>query len=173
MHGPIGKCPCFCGDRRGVKPFRAISFTFTRACWKGPRTWLKNWVEAHVSTNNSVAFLRTNPNLDQIWKVTIPPIPQQVIGNQRIRRQKERAKKSKCFKAGKSESPALKVGERRLVAQNEEIWRGFVNNIHTRTTCVTCAIDFQSMTMMTDDSVIGGARGRIGKISMKYFNLYI
>lgn len=40
--------------------------------------------KTHVSTNNSVAFLRTTPNLDQIWKVTIPAIPQQVFGGTKI-----------------------------------------------------------------------------------------
>lgn len=38
----------------------------------------------HVSTNNSVAFVRTTPNLDQIWKVTIPEIPQKVFGDAKI-----------------------------------------------------------------------------------------
>jgi hypothetical protein len=40
--------------------------------------------KTHVSTNNNVAFLRTTPNLDQIWKVTIPEIPQQVFGGTKI-----------------------------------------------------------------------------------------
>ena len=38
----------------------------------------------HVSTNNNVAFARTTPDLNQIWKVTIPEIPQQVFGDARI-----------------------------------------------------------------------------------------
>lgn len=38
----------------------------------------------HVSANNSVAFLRTTPGLDQIWRVTIPEIPQQVFGGTKI-----------------------------------------------------------------------------------------
>ena len=38
----------------------------------------------HVSTNNSVALVRTSPNLDQIWRVTFPEIPQQVFGDSKI-----------------------------------------------------------------------------------------
>ena len=38
----------------------------------------------HVSTNNSVALVRTAPNLDQIWKVTLPSIPQHVFGDAKI-----------------------------------------------------------------------------------------
>ena len=38
----------------------------------------------HASANNSVAFLRTTPDLDQIWRVTIPEIPQQVFGGTKI-----------------------------------------------------------------------------------------
>ena len=38
----------------------------------------------HVSTNNSVAFVRTSPDLDKIWDFTIPPIPQQVFGDAKI-----------------------------------------------------------------------------------------
>ena len=38
----------------------------------------------HVSTNNSVALVRTSPDLDQIWRVTLPYIPLQVFGDSRI-----------------------------------------------------------------------------------------
>ena len=38
----------------------------------------------HVSTNNNVALVRTTPDLDQIWNVTIPRIPQQVFGDSKI-----------------------------------------------------------------------------------------
>lgn len=38
----------------------------------------------HVSTNNSVALVRTSPDLDRIWRVTLPEIPQQVFGGSRI-----------------------------------------------------------------------------------------
>ena len=38
----------------------------------------------HVSTNNNVAFVRTNSDLEQIWRVTIPEIPRQVFSNARI-----------------------------------------------------------------------------------------
>lgn len=38
----------------------------------------------HVSTNNSVALVRTTPDLDQIWKVTIPEIPQRTFGDAKI-----------------------------------------------------------------------------------------
>ena len=38
----------------------------------------------HVSTNNNVALVRTTPDLDQVWRVTIPAIPQQVFGDSEI-----------------------------------------------------------------------------------------
>jgi len=38
----------------------------------------------HVSTNNSVALVRTTPDLEQIWSVTFPEIPQQVFGDSKI-----------------------------------------------------------------------------------------
>ena len=38
----------------------------------------------HVSTNNNVALVRATPNLDQIWRVTLPEIPQQTFGDSKI-----------------------------------------------------------------------------------------
>ena len=38
----------------------------------------------HVSTNNSMAFLRTTSDLEPIWQVTLPEIPQQVFGDSKI-----------------------------------------------------------------------------------------
>ena len=38
----------------------------------------------HVSSNNSVALVRTTPDLEQIWSVTFPEIPQQVFSNAKI-----------------------------------------------------------------------------------------
>lgn len=38
----------------------------------------------HVITNNSVALVRTTSDLEQIWSVTFPEIPQQVFSNAKI-----------------------------------------------------------------------------------------